>query len=92
MPRIELIGAPWCGACKVIRKKLTSLDLRHHVTMIPPGPAGWEYVEAVTGKKAVPAVMVDGKLTELNEFVRYISSLNLPERALTQDELDEIED
>lgn len=92
LPVIEIIGSPWCGACKTIRKKLTGLDLPFALHLIPPGPSGWEYVEKRTGSRAIPAAFVDGELMDLKDFVQYIDSLGLPERELTEHELDDIED
>jgi len=92
LPAIELIGAPWCGSCKTIRKKLTSQDIPFDLHLIPPGPNGWAYVEERTGSRAVPAVFIDGELTDLRDFVRHIDSLGLPERELTEEELDDIDE
>jgi glutaredoxin len=91
-PDIEVIGAPWCGSCKAIRKKLTALDLPYRLQLIAAGPKGWEYVEERTGVRAIPAVFINKQLTCLKEFVRYIDSLGLSERELTEEELDDIDE
>ena len=87
---IEIFGTDWCNGCKVVRKKLMSIDMPHTFTTLPPGPRGWEIVEELTGRRAIPAIMVDGKSMGLPEFKDLINGLRRPERELTEDELDEL--
>lgn len=87
---IELLGTDWCGGCKAVRKKLMSINMPFTFTELPPGPRGWEILEELTGRRAVPAVLVDGSPMPLMEFKDLINGLNRPERELTEDELDEL--
>ena len=85
-----VIGADWCPGCKAIREKLTKLDLEHRYVQIPPGPKGWDFVEQITGRRAVPAVFYQFKTPK--EFYGAMGSVGLTERELTEEEFDEIYD
>jgi len=56
---------------------------------IPPGKAGWDLVEKLTGRRAIPAVFY--RFKTLTEFNTSIDALDLPDRELTEDELDEFD-
>lgn len=85
-----VLGADWCHGCKGVRKKLTALGMEHQYVQMPAGTKGWDLVEKMTGRRAVPAVFY--KFDTLKEFYKAMDDLNLPERQLTEDELEEIDD
>ena len=87
--RIDVWGMDWCGACKGVAKHLTSLDLDFSYHPLPPGKAGWDRVEELSGKRATPVVALDGKVVPFAEFKQKINALGLTPRPLTQDEIDE---
>jgi glutaredoxin len=85
-----VLGADWCHGCKGVRKKLTALGLEHKYVRMPTGEKGWDLVEKMTGRRAVPAVFY--KFETLKEFYKAMDDLKLEERQLTEDELEEIND
>lgn len=85
-----VIGADWCHGCKAVRKKLTALNMDYDYVQIPPGKQGWDFVEKLTGRRAVPAILY--KFKDLKEFYGSIDGLGLPERELTKDEIEDIDD
>ena len=56
---------------------------------MPPGQAGWDMVESLTGKRAVPAIFY--KFPTLKEFHESVDSIPVKERKLTEEEMDELE-
>ena len=64
--------------------------MEHQYVQMPAGTKGWDLVEKMTGRRAVPAVFY--KFDTLKEFYKAMDDLNLPERQLTEDELEEIDD
>jgi len=52
-----VVGADWCPGCKAVRAALTKRNLEHLYVQMPPGEEGWDMVEKLTGRRAVPAVM-----------------------------------
>jgi len=86
---VIVLGADWCKGCKSIRTKLMKYDIDHRYVPIPPGPAGWDMVESLTGRRAVPAVMYKfGSPVELNDLLQQAGAA---ERELTEEELDELD-
>ncbi|MEL0016973.1 MAG: hypothetical protein VW715_17310 [Rhodospirillales bacterium] len=86
---VIVLGADWCAGCKAIRTKLTKYDIDHKYVTMPPGPAGWDMVELLTGRRAVPAVMYKfGSPVELNDLLLQAGAT---ERELTEEELDEFD-
>ena len=86
---LTVLGAEWCHGCLAIRKDLTARNIEHEFIKVPPGAAGWDFVEKLTGRRAIPAVFY--RFETLKEFKKSIDALDLPERELTEDELDELE-
>jgi hypothetical protein len=72
----------------VVKKHLTSIDVPYEFITLPPGEAGWRFVEQLTGARALPAIMKNGMSMELDEFKREVDSLGRIPRPLTQEELD----
>lgn len=85
-----VMGADWCAGCKAIKTKLTKLDLDFKYVRIPPGKEGWDLVEKMTGRRAVPAVFY--KFDGPKEFYEAMDIVGLPERELTEEEIDELDD
>ena len=86
---ITIVGADWCPACKRAKKLAKEYDLDYKYVHIPPGQAGWDFVEKLTGRRAIPAVFY--RFKTLQEFNGSIDALDLPDRELTEEELDEFD-
>jgi hypothetical protein len=86
---LTVLGAEWCHGCLAIRKRLLAKNIDHEFIRVPPGAAGWDLVEKLTGRRAIPAVFY--RFETLKEFNQSIDALDLPERELTEEELDELE-
>ena len=84
-----VIGADWCHGCKAVRKKLTAINMEYDYVQIPPGKQGWDFVEKLTGRRAIPAVFY--RFKTLQEFNGSIDALDLPDRELTEEELDDFD-
>jgi len=85
-----ILGADWCQGCKAIKKKLTQLNVEYEYIKMPPGKAGWDLVELMTGRRAVPAVFY--RFKTLRNFNEIMDSFNLTPRELTEEELDDLDD
>lgn len=72
---ITVLGADWCHGCETILEKLEELGIEHEYVCMPPGQAGWEMVERMTGKRAVPVVFY--RFKNPNEFMKSLGSLGL---------------
>lgn len=81
----------WCGACVGVRKHLTALDLPFSYHPLPPGKAGWDRVEELSGKRATPVVAIDGAVVTFADFKAKINALGRTPRPLTQEEIDEFD-
>ena len=86
---VIVLGADWCKGCKAIRTKLTKYDIDHKYVRIPPGQAGWDMVETLTGRRAVPAIMY--KFNSPVELNGMLAEAGATERELTEEELDELD-
>jgi len=53
---ITIIGADWCPACRNAKKKVKEYELPYKYIHIPPGQAGWDMVETLTGKRSIPQI------------------------------------
>lgn len=53
---ITVVGADWCHGCQTVLEALEDKDIQHRYLRIPPGQAGWELVEALTGRRALPVI------------------------------------
>jgi glutaredoxin len=86
---VIVLGTDWCKGCRFIREKLTKCDIDHKYVRLPPGEDGWNMVEMLTGRRAVPAVMYKfGSPVELNDLLKQAGA---EERELTEEELDELD-
>lgn len=84
-----IIGADWCHGCKALRKALMERDIDHRFVQMPPGPAGWDMVETLTGRRAVPAVF--HKFETLSKVNELLKEVDVPLRELTEEELDDLD-
>jgi len=53
---ITILGADWCPACRNAKKKVKEYELPYKYIHIPPGQAGWDMVETLTGKRSIPQI------------------------------------
>ena len=53
---ITIIGADWCPACRRAKKTAKEYNLDYKYVQIPPGQDGWNWVEALTGKRSIPQI------------------------------------
>lgn len=53
---ITIVGADWCPACKRATKIAKEHNLDYKYVHIPPGQAGWDLVEAISGKRSIPQI------------------------------------
>ena len=53
---ITIVGADWCPACKRATKIAKENNLDYKYVHIPPGQAGWDLVEQLTGKRSIPRI------------------------------------
>jgi len=53
---LTIIGADWCPACRNAKKKVKEYELPYKYIHIPPGQAGWDMVETLTGKRSIPQI------------------------------------
>ena len=84
-----IVGADWCMGCRALRRKMLEKNIDHRYVQMPPGPAGWDMVETLTGRRAVPAVFHKfDKLTDVNKL---LEEVDVPIRELTEEELDELD-
>lgn len=81
----------WCGTCKATQKHLTAIDVPFVYHDLPPGEAGWKIVESLSGRRATPVVVKDGRYMPFMEFKQWVNAMGRTPRRLTQDELDGIE-
>jgi glutaredoxin len=72
---ITFLGADWCPACVRTKKTLKELNMDYKYVEIPPGQAGWDLVETMTGKRSIPQIFYHfGGSKDFNEA---LTSLNL---------------
>lgn len=88
---IDVYGMHYCGTCRATQKYLTSIDVPFTYHSLPPGEAGWRMVEEMSGRRATPCVLMDGRYVPFLKFKQWLESLGRTPRKLTQDELDAIE-
>jgi len=53
---ITIVGADWCPACKRAKELAKEYNLDYKYVHIPPGQAGWDLVEAISGKRSIPQI------------------------------------
>lgn len=88
---LEIYGMDWCGTCQATRRHLTAIDVPFTYHHLPPGEAGWKKVEELSGRRATPVIINNGRNMPWPEFKAWIDSLGRTPRALTQEERDELD-
>lgn len=73
---ITIVGADWCPACRRAKKRVKELNMDYKYVHIPPGKAGWDLVEILTGKRSIPQIFYHfGGSTEFNQAIESIGDL-----------------
>lgn len=57
---LQVFSAPWCPDCRRLERWLTENGVPHAVVDIDAVPGAAERLEAETGKKAIPFILVNG--------------------------------
>ena len=58
---LQVFSAQWCPDCRRLEHWLSDQQVAHSVVDIEAVPGAAERLEAETGKKAIPFILVDGK-------------------------------
>jgi glutaredoxin len=58
---LQVYSAAWCPDCRRLERWLSDNGVAHTVVDIEAVPGAAERLEAETGKKAIPFILVDGK-------------------------------
>lgn len=72
---ITFMGANWCPACVKLQETLKDLNLKYKYVELPPGQAGWDLVEQMTGKRSIPQIFFH--FGGSKDFNSVLSSFNL---------------
>ena len=73
---ITIVGADWCPACRRAKKLAEEYELKYKYVHIPPGQAGWDLVEAMSGKRSIPQIFYHfGGSKELREALNSVGEL-----------------
>jgi glutaredoxin len=59
--KVELYKAAWCGDCRNLDRALAGKGMRFDVVDIESVPGAAEKLEAETGKRAIPFLLIDGR-------------------------------
>jgi glutaredoxin len=60
---IVLYATTWCGACRKARAFLTENGFKYQEIDADTTPGGWDKVEQLGGRRAVPIIVVDGDVS-----------------------------
>jgi glutaredoxin len=58
---LQVFSATWCPDCRRLERWLSDHGVVHSVVDIEAVPGAADRLEAETGKKAIPFILVDGK-------------------------------
>jgi len=73
---ITIVGADWCPACRRAKKLAEEHELKYKYIHIPPGQAGWDLVETMSGKRSIPQVFYHfGGSKEFREALNSVGEL-----------------
>ena len=73
---ITIVGADWCPACRRAKKLAEEYELKYKYVHIPPGQAGWDLVESMSGKRSIPQVFYHfGGSKEFREALNNVGEL-----------------
>jgi glutaredoxin len=60
---IVMYGASWCGVCRQARSFFADSGLKYREIDADKAPGGWDEVERLGGRRAVPVIVVDGQVS-----------------------------
>jgi glutaredoxin len=60
---IVMYSASWCGVCRKAKAFLSANGLRYQEIDADETPGGWDKIAALSGRRAVPLIIVDGEMT-----------------------------
>jgi glutaredoxin len=73
---ITIVGADWCPACNRAKKLAKECEIKYKYIHIPPGQAGWDLVEAISGKRSIPQIFYHfGGSKEFREALNSVGEL-----------------
>jgi glutaredoxin len=61
---IVMYSAAWCSVCRKAKRFLTENGLRFQEIDADVTPRGWDKVQALAGRRAVPVIVVDGDVSQ----------------------------
>lgn len=60
---IVMYSTSWCGVCRKARQFLTENGFKYQEIDADQAPGGWDKVKQLSGRRAVPVIVVDGEVT-----------------------------
>jgi mycoredoxin len=60
---IVMYATTWCGVCRKARAFMAENGLRYQEIDADQAPGGWDKVQQLAGRKAVPVIVVDGDVS-----------------------------
>jgi len=60
---IVMYSASWCGVCRKAKQFFSANGLRYQEIDADTTPGAWQKIEQLTGRRAVPLIIVDGEQT-----------------------------
>lgn len=60
---ILMYSASWCGVCRKAKQFFSANGLRYQEIDADTTPGAWQKIEQLTGRRAVPLIIVDGEQT-----------------------------
>ena len=73
---IVMYTASWCGVCRKARQFLSENGLRYQEIDVDQTPDGWSKVQRLAGRRAVPVIIVDGRVMlglDPNDIMRSVA-------------------
>jgi glutaredoxin len=58
-----MYSASWCGVCRRAKQFFAANDLRYQEIDADTTPGAWQKIEQLSGRRAVPLIIVDGEQT-----------------------------
>lgn len=60
---IVMYSASWCGVCRKAKAFLSANGLQYREIDADETPGGWDKIASLSGRRAVPLIIVDGEMT-----------------------------
>jgi mycoredoxin len=73
---IVMYSASWCGVCRKAKQFLAENGLRYQEIDVEETPNGWSKVQQLAGRRAVPVIVVDGRVMlglDPNDIMRSVA-------------------